>query len=170
VLNAGSHTFTIASCSDELIRIVEGVFHTMLETPAEARAGCLATGPDTITAVVRFAGAWQGALVVQCSSDQAKRIARLFTGDEGSDELEAQSLDVLGEMANIVAGNLKVVLPKGTEASLPKVASGHQVPCQNHASCVEIQTQISADNDPLSFLLAEGQPLEAMQLERYSQV
>ncbi len=96
----------------------------MLETDVATAIGDLRIGGDTISAVVDFAGAWQGTLAVQCSTSEALEIARLFMGAEGSEEIDAEIQDVMGELANIIAGNLKLVLPGGTHASLTSVTLG----------------------------------------------
>jgi len=140
----------------EMIRIVEEVFRTMLQTEAEATSSKLWLGMNGITAVVRFKGAWQGTLAVECSTTEAKQLVQLFTGIENPGELENECKDVLGELANIVAGNLKMVLPKGTLAGLPEVVDG-SLELASHASeaPIQIQTLVAAHSEPVSLMLAE---------------
>lgn len=147
--------FTAEPCQKEIIRVVQQVFETMLQTHAETTTGKPVLGPDRLTMQVRFGGAWQGTLFVQCTADGAKQLARLFAGDDYSGEFEtAECRDVMGELANIVAGNLKVLLPKGTLASCPEAVEGALANPADGDVPVQIQTFLPPRRDPVSLMLA----------------
>ena len=66
-------------------------------------------------------GSWTGHVVYACSTVAARRAAAAFLAME-SDEVSQEDLsDVLGELANIVGGNVKAMLPPGCFLSLPQV-------------------------------------------------
>ncbi|MDT5040997.1 MAG: chemotaxis protein CheX [Actinoplanes sp.] len=70
---------------------------------------------------VSITGSWTGHVVYASSTMAAKKAAAAFLAmgvDEVSDEDVA---DVLGELANIVGGNVKAMLPPGAMLSLPQV-------------------------------------------------
>ncbi|MDT4995080.1 MAG: chemotaxis protein CheX [Actinoplanes sp.] len=70
---------------------------------------------------VSITGSWTGHVVYASSVIAAKKAAAAFLAmgvDEVSDEDVA---DVLGELANIVGGNVKAMLPPGAMLSLPQV-------------------------------------------------
>jgi CheY-specific phosphatase CheX len=147
--------FTAEPCQKEIIRIVQQLFETMLQTQAETTVGKPVLGPDHLTTQVRFGGAWQGTLFVQCTTDGAKQLARLFAGNEYSGDFEADECrDVMGELANIVAGNLKVLLPKGTQVSYPEAIEGAAADPSDGDTPVHIQTFLPPHRDPLALMLA----------------
>ena len=149
------HEFTIESCRTEMIRIVQQIFQTMLRTEAETTSGKPSLEPNRLTAQVHFQGAWHGTLSVQCSTNGAKQLARLFAGGQSCDEFDfAECQDVIGELANIVAGNLKVMLPKGTQASYPETIEAAIVPAAEEEVSIQIQTFIPANRDSVSLTLA----------------
>jgi CheY-specific phosphatase CheX len=154
-LMSGMREFTVESCRNEMIRIIQQVFRTMLQTEAETISGKQSLGRYGLTARVHFGGAWNGTLSIQCSTAEAKLLAKLFAGGESSGELEqAECEDVLGELANIVAGNLKVVLPKGTQMSHPETVAGTLVLPAEEEVPIQIQTFIRTHTDPVSMMLA----------------
>jgi chemotaxis protein CheX len=149
------YEFTAEPWQKEIIRVVQQVFETMLQTQAETTTGKPALGPDRLTTQVRFDGAWHGTLFVQCTAHGAKQLARLFAGGEYSGEFEtAECRDVMGELANIVAGNLKVLLPKGTRVSCPEAIEGAMAYPADGDLPVQIQTFLPPHRDPVALMLA----------------
>jgi chemotaxis protein CheX len=80
----------------------------------------MAGSPDPgISSQVEIQGDSEVALRIDCSVDLARRVAaRLF--DLPEDELEIELvLDAMGEMANILGGNIKGMWPGAIRLSLP---------------------------------------------------
>jgi chemotaxis protein CheX len=77
-----------------------------------------------VSASVSLTGAWDGHVVVSCSTGAARRAAAAFLGMEPEEVSEADLTDVMGELANIVGGNVKSMLPPATAVSLPHVVTG----------------------------------------------
>lgn len=77
-----------------------------------------AADPDDLRAEVSIAGAWTGYVDVRVSRARAGRLAaRLFGRDAvGPDELR----DGVLELANILGGNAKALLPGPCDLSLPR--------------------------------------------------
>ncbi len=70
---------------------------------------------------VSITGSWTGHVVFASSTVAARRAAAAFLAME-MDEVSAEDLsDALGELANIVGGNVKAMLPPGALLSLPQV-------------------------------------------------
>jgi CheY-specific phosphatase CheX len=105
-------------------QIAADVFGSMLAMsvwPVEAVSRPIA---DALTATVRFEGAWSGVLDLECSPLLAMDLAlRLLPYLQENPEQEFV-LDALGEVANVMGGNLKAVLPRGVEVSMPTVSAG----------------------------------------------
>lgn len=105
-------------------QIVGDLFRTMLATEVSPTTQSPAPGKDVITAFLPFAGPWQGELVLECHRPQAVCFARRFLQ---SDDLEEFSEDIPGtvaELANIIGGNLKVVMPTGIVMGTPSIIEG----------------------------------------------
>jgi chemotaxis protein CheX len=77
--------------------------------------------PSEVHSSVSITGSWTGHVVYASSMVAAKNAAAAFLA-MGADEVSPEDLsDVLGELANIVGGNVKAMLPPGCFLSLPQV-------------------------------------------------
>jgi chemotaxis protein CheX len=77
--------------------------------------------PSEVHASVSITGSWSGHVVYASSAAAARKAAAAFlamdAGAVGPEDLS----DVLGELANILGGNVKAMLPAGCFLSLPQV-------------------------------------------------
>lgn len=77
--------------------------------------------PSEVHSSVSITGSWHGHLVYASSTIAARKVAAAFLAME-VDEVSSEDVsDVLGELANIVGGNVKAMLPPGCFLSLPQV-------------------------------------------------
>jgi chemotaxis protein CheX len=74
-----------------------------------------------VMAAVSITGSWHGHVVFACTEKAARNAAGAFLAMDGADVSAADMADVLGELANIVGGNVKSMLPPGCFVSLPHV-------------------------------------------------
>ncbi|MEV6600658.1 chemotaxis protein CheX [Actinoplanes sp. NPDC051346] len=107
----------------DLAEMVEQVWVSYLDP--EGINPLVVTGDNKQTTEVHSAvsitGTWHGHLVYACSMQAAKKSAAGFLA-MGMDEVGQEDIsDVLGELANIVGGNVKAMLPAGCFLSLPTV-------------------------------------------------
>ena len=107
----------------DLTRVAESVFRTML--------GMNATIPDKqppgrnlVTAAVQFSGEWQGAVLLQCTLADAIDVCKCLMPGCQPTTFDADVRDALGELANMVGGNMKSILPPGVTLSTPLVMEG----------------------------------------------
>jgi len=109
----------------DLDEIVQTVFLTMTGLTLQP-AGNAGWEPrtDRLTAVIHLAGAWKGRVLVETSVRQACRLTSLITGVVEPSGLNDDVRDALGEVANMVGGNLKSFLGRGVELSMPLVVEG----------------------------------------------
>jgi chemotaxis protein CheX len=108
----------------ELAQIVESVFATMLRLDAVECGAPVLAGGDRLTASVYLSGKWNGAVLLECDRRQACLIAGRFLSTDPPDMVNDLVRDVLGELANMIGGNLKSVLAQGIELSMPTVVDG----------------------------------------------
>lgn len=108
----------------ELAQIVESVFRTMvcLEV-SECNQSWFPSG-DRLTATIHLAGDWPGVLALECDRKQACTFAARFLSMDRPETVDDVVRDVLGELANMIGGNLKCVLAGGIRLSMPCVVDG----------------------------------------------
>jgi CheY-specific phosphatase CheX len=111
-------------------QIVEHVFQTMIGIEAKAADIPFPPAGELITAVISLAGGWKGAVLVQCGLQDAFFFTSRMIGVDPPTSLNDDVRDVLGELANMIGGNLKSVLPGGVGLSLPTVVWGHNYTMQ----------------------------------------
>jgi CheY-specific phosphatase CheX len=75
---------------------------------------------------IQIAGAWQGAVVLSCSPEYARSMAAGMFGAEPDSLSAADVNDALGELVNVIGGNLKQLLPAPCHLSLPAVREVEQ--------------------------------------------
>lgn len=119
---------------NELAEIVESVFGTMMNLAVDRCGSPWTPAGDRLTSVVHLTGDWCGAVLLECERRQACQFARRFLcmgAPEGNmadgdppGTVDDVVRDVLGELANMIGGNLKCVLTRGTRLSMPSVVDG----------------------------------------------
>ena len=77
--------------------------------------------PSEVHSSVSITGSWSGHVVYAPLDAAARRAAAAFLAMEADEVGEEDISDVLGELANIVGGNVKAMLPPGCLLSLPQV-------------------------------------------------
>ena len=77
--------------------------------------------PSEVHSSVSITGSWTGYVVYASSTEAARRAAAAFLALEADEVSQEDLSDVLGELANIVGGNVKAMLPPGALLSLPQV-------------------------------------------------
>jgi chemotaxis protein CheX len=108
--------------SSELVAIVGEVWDSFMLGEIEARPDAEHVPGLVTSANVCLSGTWTGVLMVECPPPVALKLSSALLGmDEGSAS-EVDVADTLGEIANVIGGNLKNVLPTPTVMSLPVVA------------------------------------------------
>jgi chemotaxis protein CheX len=109
---------------EDLVAITEQVWTSFLDpdgsrplvqVPAEA--------PSDVCGAVSVTGAWRGHVVIECSAAASRHAAAALFGIEDDEVTAADVADALGELANIIGGNVKVLLPEPSALSLPYVVT-----------------------------------------------
>jgi chemotaxis protein CheX len=124
----------------EVAQIVESVFLAMLDLEARECDTPWSPNGERLSAAVHLAGDWNGAVLVECGRTQACRFAERFLSLETPSAVDDVVRDVLGELANMIGGNLKCVLTRGIRLSMPSVVDGSD--CGLRICKAEIHTRI----------------------------
>jgi len=109
----------------ETRQIVTDVFTSMLKMDIEevqASEQCKAS--PLLTAAVHFVGSWKGALRIECTPEQTFQYAKHLLDIDLPTEVNEDVCDAFGEIANMIGGNLKAVLPPVVQLSMPSVVRG----------------------------------------------
>ena len=108
----------------ELAQIVESVFATMLGLEVGECGMPWFPNGERLTAAVHMAGDWNGAILLECDRRQACQFAGRFLSMDPPDSVDDVVRDVLGELVNMIGGNMKCVLTRGIRLSMPSVVDG----------------------------------------------
>jgi CheY-specific phosphatase CheX len=149
----------VAAIDDDIKDIARTIWSTLFELPLED-ADAAPLGPESIvTSCVQIDGAWQGAVVLQCPLTLARTLTAAMFQADAAPELD-EVHDALGELANMLGGNVKALLPGPSRISLPAVAVGSDY----HMSVVGTNAVTS-----LAFT-CDGHPLRVTLLQQSGQV
>jgi chemotaxis protein CheX len=78
----------------------------------------------TSSSLIGISGSWDGAVILDCAPDVAVELATLMFDLPLTAIDRTHIEDTLGELANMVGGNLKCLLPPPCSLSLPTVVEG----------------------------------------------
>ena len=79
---------------------------------------------DAVSSWVEIVGPWTGAVVLTCGRSTAEELSRCLLAEHAPPVLDAEDIqDALGELANVVGGNVKAVLPGPSVLGLPEVGT-----------------------------------------------
>lgn len=102
---------------------------------------------EPLAAWVDLLGPWPGRATLVTDAETARELARALLGlGHGEDVSHADLVDAFGEIANVVGGNVKALLPDTGTLGLPQVASAAPVP---DASTVVHQLRLAWRGRPL---------------------
>jgi chemotaxis protein CheX len=110
---------------EQIIHVVKTVWSTQLGLHPEpdASAAAPSTKP-TMTGAVHITGAFSGCVRLECSRALIRRAAAIMF-DADDDRLTADDeRDVIGELANVITGNIKALIPGSNSISLPTIVEG----------------------------------------------
>lgn len=133
-------------------QIAQGVFQTMLDI--ELMPGEPANCDECILATIHIAGAWSGSVSLAFSTDMAKNAASRMLKLPAASVTSTDELEVAAELANMIGGNLKSLLPSPSQLSLPTVETAIR-PTANQAAaftasltCLEGCLQVQIVSQP----------------------
>lgn len=142
--------------SHDVVAVAKTVWSTILgvelsDAPPRPAAGAPAIGP-AFECRVRICGAWNGAVVLLCGRATAARAAATLFGVEPDATTAEQMRDVVGELTNVLGGNIKALLPQPSRLSLPDFVELGEAG-EEHATEVVADVLLSCDGEPLRVVL-----------------
>jgi chemotaxis protein CheX len=109
---------------DDLGRIAADILETMLGIAIQRVERQWQPEGGRLTGAVYLAGAWKGAVLLECDHRQAAIFTGRLMAVPTPAEIDDDVRDTIGELVNMLGGNLKSVLPHGVYLSLPSVIEG----------------------------------------------
>lgn len=131
-----------------LTQIVGDVFTGLLGTEVEPPF-VAPHGKDIlpVSATVSVSGGWTAQVVFACSDSLARRVAGDLLEVEPAAVSDDDVCDVLGEVANVIGGNVKSVMPGPSALSLPRASLAGEPPCP--LDVASLQLELAWHNEPM---------------------
>jgi chemotaxis protein CheX len=125
----------------------ENIWTTMLGLTLDG-----APAPDAeayITGCVQITGDWQGAVTVELAAPLARRAAAALFAMEPAEVGDGEIIDAVGELANMLGGNVKALMEGGCQLSLPTVVQGREYVLSVSKGRLAATAAMSSDADSL---------------------
>lgn len=140
--------------SEDIESIVRSVCDSTFSVDPERLEGPPSEGVVS-SSLVGISGQWDGAVIVDCSPALAGELAGLMFG-LGPDEVARDQIeDALGELANMIGGNLKALLPPPCSLSLPTVVEGRDYRVRVPGATVVRDLRFALPKGEMRVLVAE---------------
>src|ERR1017187_7804530 len=111
--------------TDIVVEVIESVFSTMLDLEVTRVDAPWSPTGDRLTSAVYLEGNWNGAVLLECDREQACQFTGKLLSMDPPEQVDDDVRDVLGELANMIGGNIKSVVSPGDRLSLPSVIDGN---------------------------------------------
>lgn len=146
----------------DLEAITSAIWRAMFEPGIALISGGRADGGETITSLVTITGAWNGAVIAQFPTPLAGRLTcALLRSDVAPSDDEIH--DALGELVNIMAGNIKALLPEPSQLSMPAVAFGSDYGMNVIGSRTIARVPFTCEGQVFTVTLVEGSTIPVPQ-------
>jgi chemotaxis protein CheX len=111
-----------------------------------------------MTGFVNIGGAWEGTVLLEVSDTLSQRFAATMLGM--NEEVSFPDVaDSLGELTNMVGGNIKSLLPAPSSLSIPAVAEGSDYSIWAPGTDLLAQVTLSCDGEPMLITVRQANPL-----------
>lgn len=142
---------------NEINQLTTSIWESMLHLTVEPENAPLPEGQRTIQAVVQITGAWRGAVTLSCGAPLASTAAGIMFGVGDADASTADMQDAVGELANMIGGNVKGLLPEACHLSLPSVVEGSDYTVRVPGSRLVTRVPLRCGKHPLNVSLLESE-------------
>jgi len=122
----------VATYDQVIEEIANSVFATMLSLELARIDQTAPPDHDMLLATVHIAGEWTGSVVLALSPEMARVSASAMLAMPEAEVASSDEQEVASEIANMIGGNLKSLLPGPSFLSLPTIVSGREFGLQVH--------------------------------------
>ncbi len=110
--------------SDDVAQIVQEVWSSMLGLDVEPLEAEIDSSGPAVAGSVGVSGAADCLISMEMQAAAARAVAAAMFGLSDADVSDDDVADAVGELTNMVGGNIKSLLPEPSTLSLPVVAQG----------------------------------------------
>lgn len=140
-------------------QVVAEVFSTMLGIEVVPAVSCSASPSATsLAACIHLTGACTGSIIVEVPDSFARKAASAMFGSDPSTLSESDVKDALGEVANMVAGALRLALPTPNQISLPSVSEGRSQSLRVPGCTIALETCFDSEGTQIRVSLLDRLP------------
>lgn len=145
---------------EAIVNITQNIWESILGLQVERARDVAqlsqANREKSLTGCVQLAGAWEGSVFLYCTAVLAGEVAATMFGTTREQLRNGDTEDALGELTNMVAGNLKIVLPRPCQLSLPAVVEGIDYRVIVPGTKIAGQVLFESEGQPLLVTVLEG--------------
>jgi hypothetical protein len=120
-------------------------------------SGLLQREAGIVTARVQITGAWRGAVLLECSQELAKKVARAMFGLDSEEPSSEEVRDALAEITHVTAGNFKALVCGNCNLSMPQVSERVLDPPIAPEEAVLARLAFDCRGEPFVVTILEGQ-------------
>jgi chemotaxis protein CheX len=117
-------TQELLATDEQIVGITQDVWSSFTGRPVDAAPGEWVPAGDVAVGRVEVTGGWRGWVLLACPTRLARAAAAAMFERPAEALTDDEVADALGELANMVGGNLKSVLPGPSRLSMPAVTVG----------------------------------------------
>lgn len=134
-----------------LSEVVQSIWNSMLELDIYPSSSITPqdVGADGIIASIECTGVWKGVVALSCSPKIAALAASIMLGKQLPDVNFEDSKDAVIELANVVAGNVKSMLPGDCQLSSPVVFEGKNNVLEHRYGKILTQMSFNCKTQPV---------------------
>lgn len=116
---------------------------------SEEAGNPFADSKRTYTGFVNIGGAWQGTVLLEVSDTLSHRFGGQMLGIPPDEVTSTDVSDSLGELTNMVGGNIKSLLPSPSNLSIPSVAEGSDYSISAPGTDLLAQLTLRCEGEPM---------------------
>lgn len=121
--------------SDHIISLTEQVWESIIGLPLLPEAPAPAGSDLAVQSCVQITGGWEGTVVVRATRELARTITETMFGMDAGEAAQEDIDDAVGEVANMIGGNVKSLVPGPSQLSLPAVVVGEPMVFPKSEEC-----------------------------------
>ncbi len=153
----------LANVNAEMVaQTVEAVFLAMMNLEVSPGETPWRPSQDQLTSAVHLSGVWNGALLLECDRREACQFAGRFLSMDSPKAVTDDVRDVLGELANMIGGNIKSAVAAGLSLSMPSVTDGSDYGLRVCGSQVQDRLSFQCEDGPFWVTLLAMAPEKSM--------
>lgn len=111
--------------NDTFKKLINDIWLTVLSLQTHPTQETMISDQSSYCGSVQISGDWCGGVAVQTTEAHARYLASIAYGKKLNEVDTSEVSDIIGEIANILGGNIKGLIPASCNLSLPTVTTGN---------------------------------------------